>query len=159
MCLWWNNHFLSFFPTFLLPIFSFSYFAVLFICLFQFSMCRMALWLYILFRKVSTCGLYDHLVSVLCSWPFLIWLYLGKDILSSTPALKKQPPSRYLTVSCSRAGLYACLFLSTICIWDILRKERTPYFRKDVFLSSFSLFIPYPYLTLSQSWPHAFISF
>lgn len=102
MCPWWNNYFLSFFPTFLLPFSLFPILLFFLFVFFQFFMCRMALWLYILFRKVSTWGLYDHLVRVLCSWRFLIWLYLGKDILSSTPALKKQPPSRYLTVSCSR---------------------------------------------------------
>lgn len=79
---------------------------VLFLCLFHFlvfSMHRTALWLYIPFRKVSTWGLYDHLARVLYSWPFPIWLYLGRDILSSTPALKNRSTSRYITVSCSRA--------------------------------------------------------
>ena len=89
----------------------------------------MALWLYIPFRRVSICGLYDRLVRVLCSWPFPIWLYLGKDILSCTPALKKVPLSRYVTVSCTMARPLMRLsspfhVVYIVYTWGILKRER-----------------------------------
>ena len=89
----------------------------------------MALWLYIPFRRVSICGLYDRLVRVLCSWPFPIWLYLGKDMLSCTPPLKKVPLSRYVTVSCTMARPLMRLsspfhVVYIVYTWGILKKER-----------------------------------
>ena len=82
---------------------------------------RMALWLSIPFRKVSTWEPYDHLVRVPCSWPFPVWPYPGKGTLSSIPAWKKSPSSRYTAPLCSRGRQFlsfpqyraACILLGS----------------------------------------------